>query len=60
MEWPNRIWAASLDLKKKLDFLKHFVNMRFGISFDGVQIYKNLDLWIKSYGETKKNKEKSG
>jgi hypothetical protein len=38
LEWPNQIWTASLDLKKKLDFLKLFVNMRLAISFAKVQI----------------------
>jgi hypothetical protein len=38
MEWPNRIWVASLDLILFLDFLKLFVNMRLAISFVGVQI----------------------
>jgi hypothetical protein len=27
LEWPNRIWVASLDLILFLDFLKLFVNM---------------------------------
>jgi hypothetical protein len=50
MEWPNRIWAASLDLNFFLSFLKLLVNMRLAISFTGVQVSKFLDLRIKSYG----------
>jgi hypothetical protein len=38
MEWPNRIWVASLDLKFFKDFLKLFVDMRLVIRFTGVQI----------------------
>jgi uncharacterized protein YqgQ len=50
MEWPNRIWVASLDLKKKSGFLKLFVNMHLAISFMRVEISYFLDLRIKSYG----------
>jgi hypothetical protein len=53
LEWPNWIWALSLDLILFLDFKKHFENMRLEISFAGVQISKFLDLWIKSYGYLK-------
>jgi hypothetical protein len=50
LEWPNWIWAASLDLNSFKDFMKLFVNMRLTISFVGVQISYFLNLWIKSYG----------
>jgi hypothetical protein len=38
LEWPNRIWAASLDLKLFKDFLKLFVHMHLAISFSGIHI----------------------
>jgi hypothetical protein len=33
LEWPNRIWAVSLDLIFFKDFLKLIVNMCLVISF---------------------------
>ena len=50
LEWPNQIWAMSLDLILFSDFLKLFVNMHLAISFLGVKISYSLDLQIKSYG----------
>jgi hypothetical protein len=44
----NRFWAVLLDLILFLDFLKLFVNMRLGISFARVQIFRptNQKLWV--------------
>jgi hypothetical protein len=38
VEWPNHIWATSLDLNLFLVFLKLFVDMHLAIIFVGVQI----------------------
>ena len=38
LEWPNRIWAMSLDLKFLKDFLKLFVFMCLAKHFAKIQI----------------------
>jgi hypothetical protein len=45
----NRFWSVSHELTLSLDFLKHFVKMRFTVTFVEKKAYF-LDVWIKSYG----------
>jgi hypothetical protein len=53
----NRFWLVSLEHTLFLDFLKHFLNMRLVVSFAGRKKTYFLDLWIKSYGCLKFQRE---
>jgi hypothetical protein len=53
----NRFWSVSLEHTLFFDFLKLFVNMRLALSFTGKQKSYFLDLWIKSYGCLKFQRE---
>jgi hypothetical protein len=53
LEWPNRIWATSLDLKFFSDFLELFAKMHLTIT--GVQISYNF--WTYGSKVTEKQKK---